>query len=145
MSATEETRGISDYSESMRTLRDSIAPLAAFLGIATARNLIIQKWGENEEIIEIFPRPIMGRKQPQIVNADNSNIGAKQDLLVVEGITRAYPREKIIGTGINYWIDSELTSSGITGGFQAEFISVEEMPLTWNLTLRRVLNERRGV
>lgn len=147
---TEDTRAFSGYTESMQQLRDSIAPLAAEFGIATARSLIIQRrWRENNqpyhEIYEIEPLPIIGRRQPSINNADNTNISVKQDLLVVEGISRKYPREKIVGTGINYWVDGLITSSGVNGGFQCEFYDIEELPLTWNLILRRILDERRGV
>ena len=126
----------------MLLLRDAIAPLASFFGVATARSLIIEQRGV---YLEIIPTPIIGRRAPLIVNASNTNIQAKQDLFVVEGISRQYAREKIVGTGISYWVDSVLTIDGISGGFQAEFFSIDEMPLTWNLTLRRILDERRGV
>ena len=147
---TEDTRPLSRYTLCMQFLRDQIAPVAFEFGIATARSLIIQKrWRENGEMrdrtFEVEPKPIIGRKPPQIQMADNTSISIKQDLFLVEGITRNYPKENIVGTGINYWVDATMTSEGIAGGFKAEFFSMEEMPLTWNLILRRILDERRGI
>lgn len=148
--ATKDTRGISNYTESMRQLRDFVAPLAETFGIAYARSLVIQRrWREGGEKFSdtycISPTPIIGRKPPQIANADNTSISIKQDLLLVEGVSRKYPREHIIGTGINYWVDAQISSNGIIGGFECDLYSIDEHPLTWNLILRRITDERRGV
>jgi hypothetical protein len=150
---TEDTRPKTTYIEQMIALRDSIAPLAGAFGIATARSLVIQRrWvapGEEKtrvDYFEIDPKPIIDRVPPYLAEAFNgSQIQIKIDDLQVSGISRRYLRELIVGTGISYFIDSQLLLNRIVDGFEVEFVSIDELPLTWNLILRRRPDERRGV
>ena len=97
------------------------------------------------DYLEINPKPIIDRVPPATAAAFNTNLQVKIDDLQVSGISRRYPRELIVGTGVSYFIDSELLIDRIVGGFEAEFVSIEEMALTWNLILRRRADERRGI
>lgn len=149
---TEETRTKTSYVEQMIGLRDLVAPLAGAFGIPTARSLIIQRrWLPTDEekmrvdYLEVQPNPIIDRVPPSIAAAFNTNLQVKIDDLQVSGISRHYPREWVVGTGISYFIDAQLLMDRIVGGFEAEFVSVDELPLTWNLILRRRPDERRGV
>lgn len=144
--SAEDTRSKTTYVEQMIALRDRIAPLAGAFGIPTARSLIIQRREKGKsEYLEIDPKPIIDRVPPSLAQAFNTNQQIKIDDLQVSGITRRYPRECIVGTGISYFIDAQLLLDRIVGGFEAEFVSIEELPLTWNLILRRRPDERRGV
>jgi hypothetical protein len=149
-----DTRPKTTYIEQMVALRDSVAPLAGAFGIPTARSLVIQRrWvapGEGKtriDYLEIDPKPIIERVPPYIAQAFNGNqqIQIKIDDLQVSGITRNYPRELVVGTGISYFVDSQLLLNRVIGGFEAEFVSIDELPLTWNLILRRRPDERRGI
>ncbi|MEW6494503.1 MAG: hypothetical protein AB1589_18600 [Cyanobacteriota bacterium] len=151
---TEETRPKTTYIEQMVALRDSVAPLAGAFGISTARSLVIQRrWVAPTEgktrvdYLDINPKPIIERVPPAIAQAFNGvgQIQIKIDDLQINGITRHYPREWIVGTGISYFVDSQLLMDRVIGGFEAEFVSIDELPLTWNLILRRRPDERRGV
>lgn len=143
---TQDTRPKTTYVEQMIALRDRVAPLAGAFGIPTARSLIIQRREKNRsEYLEISPKPIIDRVPPFLAQAFNTSQQIKIDDLQVSGITRRYPREWIVGTGISYFVDAGLLLDRIVGGFEAEFVSIEELPLTWNLILRRRPDERRGV
>ncbi len=150
---TQDTRPKTTYIEQMISLRDRIAPLADVFGI-TARSLVIQRrWlapGEEKtriDYLEIDPKPIIERVPPSIAQAFNGSqqIQIKIDDLQISGITRRYPREWVVGTGISYFVDAQLLLDRVIGGFEAEFVSIDELPLTWNLILRRRPDERRGV
>lgn len=143
---TKDTRPKTSYVEQMIFLRDRIAPLASAFGIPTARSLIIQRREKSRsEYLEIEPKPIIDRVPPSLAQAFNTNQQIKIDDLQVSGITRRYPREWIVGTGVSYFIDAQLLLDRIVGGFEAEFVSIEELPLTWSLILRRRPDERRGI
>lgn len=149
---TKDTRHKKSYVEQMIDLRDRIAPLSGVFGIPTARSLIIRRrWlppGEESmrvDYLEVNPQPIIDRVAPSLAAAFNTSLQVKIDDLQVSGISRRYPREWIIGTGVSYFIDAQLLMDRIVGGFEAEFVSVDELPLTWNLILRRRPDERRGV
>ena len=149
---TQDTRPSTTYIEQMIALRDSVAPLAGAFGIPTARSLVIQRrWvalgDSGVDFFLIDPKPIIERVPPYIAQAFNGNqqIQIKIDDLQVSGITRRYPRELIVGTGISYFVDSQLLLNQVIGGFEAEFVSIDELPLTWNLILRRRPDERRGI
>lgn len=147
---TKDTRPKTNYTQQMIALRDRIAPLSGAFGIPTARSLVIQRRFQGEgkariDYLEIDPKPIIERVPPSIAQAFNSNQQIKIDDLQISGISRKYPREWVVGTGISYFVDSQLLLNRIVGGFEAEFVSVDELPLTWNLILRRRPDERRGV
>ncbi len=146
---TEDTRPTTNYIEQMVELRDRIAPLASEFGISTSRSLVISRrvlGGEKFQIqyLEIEPKPIIERVPPSLASSFNSNQQIKIDDLRVFGVSRKYQREWIIGTGISYFVDAQLLGDKVSGGFEAEFVSIEELPLTWNLILRRRPDERRG-
>ena len=147
---TEDTRPKLNYVEQMVQLRDAIAPLGAEFGIATSRSLIISRREINGEAIliqflEVFPQPIIERVPPSMATNFNGIQQIKIDDLRVFGISRKYAREWVVGTGISYFIDASLLHEQVKGGFECEFVSIEELPLTWNLILRRRADERRGV
>lgn len=143
---TKDTRPKTTYVQQMIALRDRVAPLAGAFGIPTARSLIIQRRERGKtEYLEVDPKPIIDRVPPNLVQTSNSNQQIKIDDLQVSGISRRYPREWIVGTGISYFVDAVLLLDRISGGFESEFVSIEELPLTWNLILRRRPDERRGV
>lgn len=149
---TKDTRPDTSYIEQMVALRDTIAPLAYQFGIPTARSLIIVRRWLNEGAedmsvgyLEISPKPIIERVPPSLASAFNSNQQIKIDDLRVSGISRHIPKQWVVGTGISYFIDAQLLLDKVTGGFEAEFVSIDELPLTWNLILRREPDERRGV
>jgi hypothetical protein len=142
--------------QQMIELRDAIAPLAGELGMATARSLVIsrrelQSGGEDEpprlciNFVEVSPKPIIERVPPSLASSFNGVQQIKIDDLQVFGISRKYPREWIVGTGISYFVDATLLYEQVRGGFECEFVSIEELPLSWNLILRRRADERRGV
>ncbi|KYC42069.1 hypothetical protein WA1_18885 [Scytonema hofmannii PCC 7110] len=150
--STEDTRPKTSLTERMASLRDRVARRASELEIPTARSLIIQRrWlpaDSNEMAIaylEIDPKPIIDRVSPTLAAAFNTSQQIKIDDLLVSGISRRYPKEHIIGTGISYFVDSQLLFDRIAGGFEAEFVIINELPLTWNLILRRRPDERRGL
>jgi hypothetical protein len=147
---TEDTRPKLSFVEQMMQLRDAIAPLGAEFGITTSRSLIISRREVNQQSIliqffEVLPQPIIERVPPSMATNFNGNQQIKIDDLRVFGVTRKYPREWIVGTGISYFVDATLLHEQVKGGFECEFVSIEEMPLTWNLILRRRADERRGV
>jgi hypothetical protein len=147
---TEDTRPKLNYVEQMINLRDAIAPLGQAFGIPTCRSLIISRREINDvaisiEFLEVLPQPIIERVSPYVATNFNGTQQIKIDDLQVYGISRKYPREWIIGTGISYFVDATLLHQQIRGGFECEFVSVEEMPLTWNLILRRRADERNGI
>lgn len=150
--STEDTRRGSTYLNQLVLMRDRIAGFAGSLSIPTARNLIIRsktKTGNSiaTSYLKIDPTPIIDRVSPRIASAFNnsSSITIKLDDLQVKGISRSYSREQILGTGISYFVDSDLVESSINGGFECDLVSVDELPLTWNLILRRKTDDRRNV
>lgn len=147
---TKDTRKETNYSQQMTHLRDLIAPIAADLGIPTARNLIIRLQAREEgklqwQIFKIEPTPIIERSRPRDGVAFESGLRTKDDDFMVYGISRKYDRELIIGTGVSYFVDGEIIGGELVGGIECELSSVEELPLTWNLTLTRKPDERRGI
>jgi hypothetical protein len=147
---TEDTRPKLNFVEQMVQLRDAIAPLGAEFGIATSRSLVISRREVNQEAIliqflEVLPQPIIERVPPSMATNFNGTQQIKIDDLRVFGVSRKYPREWVVGTGISYFVDATLLHEQARGGFECEFVSIEEMPLTWNLILRRKPDERRGV
>ncbi|ALF52241.1 hypothetical protein ACX27_04245 [Nostoc piscinale CENA21] len=150
MEPTQDTRPKTNYTQQMISLRDCIAPLVDAFGIPTARSLIIQRRFQEDgrlkiEYFAVEPKPIIDRVPPAIASAFNTDLQIKIDDLQVSGISRKYPREWIVGTGISYFADAQLLLDRIVGGFEAEFVSIDELPLTWNLILRRRTDERRGI
>lgn len=150
--STEDTRSGSRYLDQLILMRDRISSFAGHLSIPTARSLVIRNKVKVDnliitEFLTINPVPIIDRVSPRIASAfNNSNsVTIKLDDLQVKGISRSYPREEILGTGISYFIDSEVINDNISGGFECDLISVEELPLTWNLILRRKPDDRRSV
>jgi hypothetical protein len=147
---TEDTRPKLNYVEQMIKLRDEIAPLGQAFGISTCRSLIISRREINGqailiEFLEVSPQPIIERVSPYTATNFGGTQQIKIDDLQVSGISRQYPREWIVGTGISYFIDATLLHRQVKGGFECEFVSIEEMPLTWNLILRRRADERNGI
>lgn len=150
--STEDTRNSSTYLNQLVLMRDRIAGFAGNLNIPTARNLIIRsktKTGNSiaTSYLEIDPIPIIDRVSPRIASAFNgsNSITIKLDDLQIKGISRSYSREQILGTSISYFVDSEVVNNSISGGFECDLISVDELPLTWNLILRRKTDDRRNV
>lgn len=147
---TKDTRPKLSFVEQMMLLRDAIAPIAKELGMATSRSLVISRRvvGESSlkiDFLEISPQPIIERVSPKQATNFNGTEQIKNDDLQIFGISRKYPREWIVGTGISYFVDAVLINNQIRGGFECDFISIEEQPLTWNLILRRRTDERRGI
>lgn len=145
--STKDTRPGGSYLELMVGMRDEIAGFARHLGIPTARSLTIRYKtrvdGQTiDNCLRVDPSPVIRRIPPNIIAAfNNSNqVTYKADDLLVEGISRKYPRERIVGTSLSYFIDAETD-----GGFECELVSIDELPLTWNLVLRRRTDDRRNV
>jgi hypothetical protein len=135
--------------------RDMAACMAGEFSIHTPRSLIIKRMvvpdGETVPVIEyqeINPKPVILTADPKTASAFNSPqnvISIEIDDLQVKGISRKYSEADLVGTGVEYFIDGQLDSTGaiLTGGVRCDFIAITRTAaLTWDMLLRRKPDQR---
>lgn len=126
----------------MISLRDMVAPEAENFGLPTSRSLIIRYKKQIVTYLEISPQPIIKELAPKTSNIGNQNIKGVVGDFEVKGISRKYPLEDIIGSGVDYIIDGKLKNGKLIGGVECTYITHQENSLTIDLTLQKRVGEQ---
>lgn len=103
--------------------RDLGAQLATHYAAPNARSLIIVTRPErgHPTYLEIYPRPIIQQVSPRLLAAfrDIPDVEIEINDLQIDGISKRYTAEQLVGRGISYLIDAELDDDGQPVGGEA--------------------------
>jgi hypothetical protein len=138
-----------DFYQQMGALRQLVAPLAQAFRHPDARSLVIRRRyvpaGETMPITDylaIIPWPLITTVEPKLGSA----FQGQQDIVIeitdfqVKGIDRSvYTSDLLVGSGLSYFIDAEISPSGdsLRGGTECEYIALRSATaLTYDLILR---------
>lgn len=137
----------------MIDLRDMAASIAAAFGEQSVRSLIIRRKvvpaGQVMPIttyLEIQPNPVITLAMPSLRNVFGGDITIEADDFSVEGISRRYTMEELVGTATGYIVDGILDESKtqLISGIECDFVGIRTMnSLCWHLLLRRKPDKRR--
>lgn len=120
-------------------LRDRVAPVADLFGLPGVRSLVVrQKSGNGYAYTEIIPKPKIDDEQ--IGGESPERIGSASlatRVFQVQGISRAYGEQQIIGAGIDYFVDGRMVNGRLVGGILCDYVAHDELTLVWNLTLKQ--------
>lgn len=138
-----------DFYQQMGSLRRLVAPLGQVFKHPDVRSLVIRRRyvPEDEEIpiteyLVIEPWPVITTVEPSLGSA----FQGQQDIVIeitdyqVQGIDRKqYEQTALVGSGLSYFVDAEISPSGdsIRGGTECEYIALRfATALTYDLILR---------
>lgn len=143
-----------DLSKSFQPARDAAASHAVEFGVTTAKAFTIGKRDSFFTWLDIEPRPSIDIVSPQVIAVyeDIPGIEFELDDIRVQGISKKYTRDQIMGDGIFYIIGlscecliklGQFRQDEVEelGGIVADLVpgtEVEEQhQLHWSMTLRR--------
>lgn len=135
---------IKNYLNEMTALRDGLAVEAE--GLITVRSLIIRRCDrdDKETFLEITPKPLITYSSPQERGLEGaSQIQTANQQFQVQGISKRYAYDDIVGQRLDYWIDGVVVDEQLIQGIECTFVSIEEQALVWNLTLESKIGEQQ--
>lgn len=135
---------IRDFLNEMTALRDGLAAEAE--GLPTVRSLIVRRRNRDDEetFLEIEPKPLITYSSPQERGLEGaSQIQTANQQFQVQGISKKYSYEDLVGQRLDYWIDGVVVDGELTEGIECSFVSIEEQSIVWNLTLESKIGEQQ--
>jgi hypothetical protein len=127
----------------MTALRDALAPVAE--GLPTVRSLVIRRRGRDKDtFLEIEPKPLITYTSPQERSLEGmSQIQTANQQFQVQGVSRKYSYEDLVGQRLDYWIDGIVKDQELIQGIECSLVSIEEQSTVWNLTLESRIGEQQ--
>lgn len=90
-------------------------------------------------------RDLVWKRSPPDIFAPLTGTDAREDKFEILGIGRDLDcSDWLQETGTSYWVNAEVQNMQPLGGFEVEFVTIDETnPLVRNLTVRRKPDERK--
>ncbi len=124
----------------------------AIFGLPTTRSLIVvtRATGQLPNYLQIDPTPSISTVSPKIVR-QLEGLQLELSDLMVDGISKSFSREQLIGPGKHYLIDGELYQENVNGtyvtrahgGQEAERVKGSEIMFDQLVHWRLILRQRR--
>jgi len=133
-----------DLFTELTTAREYVAPTASDFGVPTIRSLIVCKRvaGGATEYFQVEPHPYIDSVNPRLLEIYQgvNSVRIELDDQRVEGVSKRYHRDQLVGRGISYLIDAVMKCGKPSGGFEADLVSgttIEDNGSTWAFVVRR--------
>jgi hypothetical protein len=72
-----------------------------------------------------------------------SQIQTANQKFQVQGVSRKYSYEDLVGQRLGYWIDGIVKDQELIQGIECSLVSIEEQSTVWNLTLESRIGEQQ--
>lgn len=127
----------------LNAIKDSLAPLANNWDQIHNRSLFIVDRSAGS-YVRVTPNPKISNASSQLIAFMQSrNIRVERDTIQIQGISKSYSRDDLLGRGKYYVVDGKEENGAIVGGKKFDRypeLDLEETPAGWNI----VLKEKEG-